>query len=63
MVIARGTTALTVIASQACILNAWLDFGGDGSFDAGDQIFTEQAITAGANPLSFTRPATSAARR
>ncbi|MDA8020386.1 MAG: GEVED domain-containing protein [Thermoanaerobaculia bacterium] len=56
MVIACGTTGVTVTASQSGVLNAWLDFAGDGVFDVTDQIFTDQAISAGANALSFNAP-------
>jgi hypothetical protein len=48
----------TVTASAACILNAWMDFNGDGDFaDAGEQIFTNQALSAGPNVLAITVPA------
>lgn len=39
-------------------LNAWLDFNINGGFDAGEQIFTNQALPGGSvNNLSFTVPA------
>jgi hypothetical protein len=55
-----GTTAtITVTASQAGFLDAWMDFKGDGSWaDAGDQIFTSQPVVAGANILHFQVPLT-----
>ncbi|HEX4955046.1 MAG TPA: GEVED domain-containing protein [Thermoanaerobaculia bacterium] len=50
---------VTVTASGAGLLDAWLDFNGDGNFTTtGDRIFTGQAVVAGANNLSFTVPAT-----
>lgn len=53
-----GTQAtLEVIASAAGLLNAWIDFNGDGDWnDAGEQIFADLALSAGANPLSLTVP-------
>jgi hypothetical protein len=54
-----GGNAVTIIVSQACKLNAWVDFNNDGSFaTAGDQIFTNNALTAGENYRVFTVPAT-----
>ncbi|MFN7962487.1 MAG: GEVED domain-containing protein [Thermoanaerobaculia bacterium] len=55
----RGQNATVMVtASAAGVLNAWVDFNGDGSFaQAGDQIFTNQAVTAGANNLTFAVPA------
>jgi len=45
---------VTVTASTAGRLDAWIDFNGDGDWsDAGEQIFTNQALVAGANALSF----------
>ena len=50
---------ITVTASQAGFLDAWMDFKGDGSWaDAGDQIFTSQPVVAGANVLHFQVPLT-----
>jgi len=51
------TQELTVTASKDGYLNAWLDFGIDGSF-SGDQIITAQALTKGTNKISFNIPAT-----
>jgi fibronectin type 3 domain-containing protein len=54
----RGTTAqIEVVASAPGLLNAWLDFNGDGDWaDAGEQIFVDQALVAGVNSLSFAVP-------
>jgi uncharacterized repeat protein (TIGR01451 family) len=50
---------VTVTASAPGVLNAWIDFNADGSFaQAGDQIFTNQAVVAGPNLLTFAVPAT-----
>lgn len=49
--------SLTVTASASGVLNAWLDFNQDGDWlDAGEQIFTNVALAAGANPLAFAVP-------
>lgn len=56
MIIACNTADINVTASQAGILNAWMDFNGDGDFDTADQIFTDQALAAGANTLSVNVP-------
>ena len=49
--------SVTVTVSAACKLNAWIDFNNDGDFaDAGEQIFTNQALNAGPNVLAFAIP-------
>ena len=49
---------VTVTASVAGVLNAWMDFGGNGDWDGmGEQIFTDRALVAGSNNLSFVVPA------
>jgi large repetitive protein len=51
------TARVTVTASGAGKLDAWVDFNHDGDFnDAGEQIFASQALTAGANTLTFNVP-------
>jgi len=53
-----GTTAsVNVSASAAGMLDAWIDFNGDG-WDASDQIFANQPLAAGLNSLTFAVPAT-----
>ena len=53
-----GKANITVTASATGILNAWFDFNGDGDWaDADEQIFTNRALNAGANALSFNIPA------
>jgi hypothetical protein len=55
-----GTNAtVDVVASGACTLDAWIDFNADGDWDdAGEQVFTNQSLAAGANPgLVFAVPA------
>ena len=57
MLVACGTSNLTATASQAGLLDAWVDFNGDGDFgDAGEQIFSSEAVAAGANALSYSVP-------
>ncbi|MCP3974901.1 MAG: hypothetical protein GY720_10450, partial [bacterium] len=49
---------IDVVASATGTLNAWLDFNNDGDWaDAGEQIFTNQALPMGSNALSFQVPA------
>ncbi len=56
--VAGQATTLDVTASAAGgLLNAWIDFNADGDWaDAGEQIFTDQALASGVNPLSFQIP-------
>ena len=55
-----GTAAsVDVTVSANGFLNAWVDFNQDGDWlDAEEQIFTDQAVAAGVNTLSFNIPAT-----
>ena len=47
-----------VEASAFGILNAWIDFNGDGDWsDAGEQIFTDEFLIGGVNSLTFAVPA------
>ncbi len=50
--------AVSVTASAAAKLDAWIDFNQDGDWDdAGEQIFVSRPLNAGINTLSFTIPA------
>lgn len=50
---------VSVTASTPCTLNAWIDWNRDGDWlDEGEQVFSDQALTAGANALSMTIPGT-----
>jgi hypothetical protein len=52
-------TTLDVVASVQGYLNAWIDFGHDGTFSsAGDQIFKDTLLSPGTNHLTFNVPAT-----
>lgn len=53
LVACNASTPYTVTASAAARLDGWIDFNRDGSFGAGEQIAANQALTAGANALSF----------
>ncbi len=55
---AGNQATLNATASQnGGYLNAWMDFNRDGDWlDAGEQIFTNQALAAGVNNLSFNVP-------
>jgi len=49
--------SVEVAASRSGFLNAWLDFGRDGSWaEAGDQVFTNAPVFGGANLLAFSIP-------
>ena len=49
--------AVTITASGNGLIDAWIDFNADGDWsDAGEQIFTSQAVNNGANALSFPSP-------
>ncbi|MBN2354645.1 T9SS type A sorting domain-containing protein [candidate division KSB1 bacterium] len=56
----QGTNAtVTVNASAAGLLHAWIDFNDDGDWDdAGEHIFQNQALSAGDNALNFAVPLT-----
>ncbi|HTD85675.1 MAG TPA: immunoglobulin domain-containing protein, partial [Candidatus Binatia bacterium] len=48
---------IEVTASSNGVLNAWIDWNGNGSWaDAGEKIFSDQALTTGTNVLSATVP-------
>ena len=53
------TNNLVVTAFTAGFLNGWIDYNQNGSWgDAGEHLFNDQAVTAGANALNFTTPNT-----
>ncbi len=57
----QSASNLTVaVSNAACVLNAWIDFNGDGDWnDAGEQIASNVAMIIGNNTLSVTPPAAS----
>jgi len=48
--------AIYVYANVPGFLNAWLDFDGSSSWDASEQIFTDEPLIMGWNPLNFPVP-------
>jgi len=56
-IMANEVATITVNASTAGALNAWIDFNGNGTLEAGEQIFTDEMLSAGNNVLTFTAPA------
>lgn len=49
-----GTGLVHIVASEAGLLSAWLDFNDDGDWaDEGEQIFRDEPIDAGLNQLTF----------
>ena len=54
----RGSVAeLTVNASASGLLDAWIDWNGDGDWaDADEQVFTDRLLAAGANDLAIAVP-------
>ena len=56
--VAGQMATVDVTASAGAMLDAWIDFNGDGDWDdAGEQIFNDEAVTTGVNHLSFAVPA------
>jgi uncharacterized delta-60 repeat protein len=56
--LAGGSVDVTVVASAPGVLDAWIDFGQDGSWlEAGDRIATAVPLVAGTNTLSVAVPA------
>lgn len=54
-----GATNYTANVPVMCILNAWIDFDGNGSWaDAGEQVETNTVLNAGTNNLNFLVPVT-----
>ena len=57
--VVNTTVNLTVTASQGGSLDGWIDFNADGDFDdAGEQVFSSQALVAGGNALTLDVPGT-----
>ena len=53
----RGSATLSVTASVSGFINVWVDFNQDGNWDASERLFADQPVTAGAQDLTFTVPA------
>jgi len=56
-IMAGEVATITVNVSTAGALNAWMDFNGNGTLEAGEQLFVDEMLTAGNNVLTFTAPA------
>jgi uncharacterized repeat protein (TIGR01451 family) len=55
--VAGWTADIRITASEAGLVNAWIDFNADGDWsDPGEQIFADQAVVGGANNLTYTIP-------
>lgn len=53
-----GSATVNVTATAPCFLDAWVDFGQNGSWsDPGDQVFIAQPLNPGSNALTFLVPA------
>jgi len=55
-VVACQQATVDVTANAAGALDAWLDFDGDGTFGAGEQLFAGQPLAPGVNSLGFAVP-------
>ncbi len=54
------TATLSVTASQAGLLDGWIDFNGDGDWlDDGEQVFASQSVVAGSQAIAVSIPAAS----
>jgi hypothetical protein len=59
LLVSGETATVDITATAPGLLNAWIDYLDDGDFDdAGEQIFTDQALVGGLNSLMFNVPAT-----
>jgi hypothetical protein len=56
IVAGRTVDVQVTLTGQAGKLDAWIDFNGNGKFDAIEKIFNSQAIVNGANALTFSVP-------
>jgi uncharacterized repeat protein (TIGR01451 family) len=54
----QGSQAeLTIVANEACLLNAWIDWNSNGDWsDVGEQIANDRALSAGTNSVSIVIP-------
>gem|GEM_PF-863403 len=54
--LACQVNAISVTANRNALLDAWIDFNGNGSFEAAERVFNGQALNAGANQLMVNVP-------
>ncbi len=58
LTVGKQSVPVDIVASEACKLNAWIDWDGDGSWTGlAEQIFTDLALAPGNNPLMVNVPA------
>lgn len=55
-IIENTNASVDVVSTGTGLLNAWIDFDGDGSFATTEQIFTNEPVAAGTNSLPFAVP-------
>jgi hypothetical protein len=53
-------TAQGITASRPGLLNAWIDFNGNGTFDSTEKIFNNVSLVNGANTFNITIPSSAA---
>ena len=52
-----ASVPIEILASTAGFVDAWVDFGGDGSFDSVDQVLSSSSVNRGLNSLQVDVPA------
>lgn len=52
------TNTLTITPSTTGFFSFWVDYDFNGTFDAAEQVFNDQAVTAGSQTLTFSVPTT-----
>ncbi len=57
-VLGMTDASVDVLVSGDSYVNVWIDFNGDGTWDASEQVATDMALTAGTNHVTFAVPAT-----
>ncbi|WP_164489993.1 Calx-beta domain-containing protein [Runella sp. SP2] len=56
VLVLNTTASVTVNASAAGKLDAWVDFDNNGTFDSGEKVFNNIAVNSGDNVLTFSVP-------
>jgi len=57
VLVLNTSASVTVNASAAGKLDAWVDFDNNGTFDVTEKVFNNVAVTSGSNSLTFNVPA------
>ncbi|WP_456446518.1 GEVED domain-containing protein [Thiolapillus sp.] len=55
------TNDISVTANRNALVDAWVDFDGDGTFGPGERVFSSQPVNAGVNNLQIDVPCNAAA--